>query len=204
MFEPRISSDTTADELRKLATSSKFSDVYQEYDADSVMLLYPSEAVRFLQRPDVLAMSSDKYWVSAFEPMGALACNAEVLVRNLKRRVFVSQDKATGTPTALSFAAVQAVAFGTKYRIDFYVHPNFKHQNPELFLEHVLCHLNYAKEMAKTAVSFSALHGKEVDNSLARRVIFQQLGLQETKVAATNIELHLVEVPDVHQGKSNL
>ena len=119
-------------------------------------------------------------------------------------RVFVSQDKTTGNPTALSFAAVQAVSFGTKYRMDFYAHPNFKHQNPELFLGHVLRHLNYAKEKATTAVSFSALHGKEVDNSIARRVIFDQLGIQETKVAATNIELHLVEVPDVHQGKSNL
>ena len=84
------------------------------------------------------------------------------------------------------------------------MHPNFKHQNPELFLGHVLRHLNYAKDMAKAAVSFTALHSKEVDNSIERRVIFDQLGLQETKVAARKMELNLVEVPDVHQGKSNL
>ena len=149
-------------------------------------------------------MSPEKYWLTAFEPLGALACNATVLVRNLKSKVFVSQDKATGNPTALSFGTIQTVAFGVRYRMDFYMHPNFRHQNQELFLGHVLRHLNYAKKMAMTTVSFSALHGKEVDNSLARCVIFEELDLQETKVATTNMEGYLLEFPDVYQGKFNL
>lgn len=207
-FQSRVSVDTTTEEVKQLVKSLPFCNAYEDYHADSVQLLSASEAERYLEQPYVHAMSPEKYWITAFEPLGALACNAKVLIHNIGSRVFMSFDRISGQPTALSFGVGQAVKFGVRYRMDFYVHPDFLKRSAGLFMAHVLRQLVYvpetaaAKSAAASGISFSALHGKQVDSSLVRRVVFKDFGLKPTEIATTDTDGYLVEAPDAVLGNS--
>lgn len=112
-----------------------------------------------LQLENVLEMSPEKYWITAFEPMGALACNAKILVRNIGARVFLSVDRKTGRPAALSFAGAQAVKFGVRYRMDFYVHPDFASRDSvvKFMASHALRQIQYVPEASELLASSSSL-----------------------------------------------
>jgi hypothetical protein len=112
-----------------------------------------------LQLENVLEMSPEKYWITAFEPMGALPCNAKILVRNIGARVFLSVDRKTGRPAALSFGGAQAVRIGVRYEMDFYVHPDFAARDSvvKLLASHALRQIEYVPEAAEMLASSSLL-----------------------------------------------
>ena len=176
--------------------SSTFLDRCKTYKTESINVLTPSEAENLLKRSDVTAMSPDGYWIMCFEPMGALACNAEMITQNPWTTTFVSIDAVMQRPTAISFGTCERISFGLRYRIDFYYHPDFTHESQNLFLGHFLKNLIHVNQFWKGNVNIESFHDKIFDRSEAERVLFDELGISRASYQYSENTCLLVEWPD--------
>ena len=177
-------------------SGEKFQNACEKYNSDAVRVLSPSEAESLLQRSDVLEMSPDGYWVLSFEPMGALACNAQIVTRNLCATVFASFDQASGRPMAVSFGTPINIPLGLKHRMDFYFHQDFAKRGQDLYIAHYLKQLVYVNQFWKGNVSFSGLHCQEFDNSRVKMVLHNELNFAVPAEEDTEKPCLLVDHPD--------